>query len=103
SGAAVFYAAPHFDTPAELNDAYINSTVVQRSVFFRPSEIGVLPDDDAHHITFKNGAPAFRCSVDPLKIRDDGTEQSSFKKVLYEGVMRYQRLSPSLESVVDWN
>tara|TARA_R110002126_G_scaffold54466_2_gene147441 strand:- start:3182 stop:3997 length:816 start_codon:yes stop_codon:yes gene_type:complete len=103
SGAAVFYAAPHFDTPAELNDAYINSTVVQRSVFFRPSEIGALPDDDAHHITFKNGAPAFRCSVDPLKIRDDGTDQSSFKKVLYEGFMRYQRLSPSLESVVDWN
>lgn len=103
SGAAVFYAAPHFDTPAELNDAYVSGQVVQRSVFFRPSEIGALPDDRDHHITFKDGHPVYLCSDDPRMVREDGTSRRQFLDDLAEGYWRYERILPKDESVRLWN
>lgn len=103
SGAAVYYAAPHFDTPAELNDAYINGQVAQRSVFFSPSEIGALPDDRDHHVTFKNGHPVYLCSEDPRMVREDGTNREKFFDDLAEGYRRYERILPKDESVRSWN
>lgn len=103
SGAAVFYAAPHFDTPAELNDAYVSGQVVQRSVFFRPSEIGALPDDRDHHVTFKDGHPVYLCSDDPRMFREDGTSRGQFLDDLAEGYWRYERIHPKDESVRSWN
>ncbi|MEI7682535.1 MAG: hypothetical protein WCK07_24285 [Betaproteobacteria bacterium] len=103
SRAAVFYAAPHFDTPAELDDAYINSQVVQRSVFFRPSEIGALPDDRDHHVTFKDGYPAYLCSNDPRMVREEGDNREKFIVDLAEGYWRYERILPIDESVRSWN
>jgi len=103
SGAAVYYAAPYFDTPAELNDAYINAQVVQRSVFFRPSEIGPLPDDGDHHLTFKNGHPAYLCSSDPRMVRQDGANREKFFDDIAEGYWRYERIQPKEESIREWN
>ncbi len=105
SGVAVYYAAPHFDTPAELNNAYIKGKVVQRSVFFRPSEIGDLPDDRAHHVTFKNGHPVYLCSDDPRIVREgsDGTNCVEFLDDLAKGYWRYERILPEDESVRSWN
>lgn len=77
TGAAVFYAAPAFHKPSELNSVYISRRVVERSVFFRPSQIGSLPDDQDHHIAFKPSGPAYFCSKEPRLIRDqerDGGE-----------------------------
>ena len=51
-GSEVYYAAPAFHMQSELNDAYVNRAVVGRSVFFRPGDIGPLPDDWKHHIAF---------------------------------------------------
>lgn len=77
TGAAVFYAAPAFHKPSELNSVYVARKVVERSVFFRPSQIGPLPDDQDHHIAFKPHGPAYFCSSEPRLIREyegDGGE-----------------------------
>ena len=55
----VFYAAPAFHTTTELNDAYASREVVKRSVFFRPSAIGNLPDDQDHHVAFQIATAPF--------------------------------------------
>jgi len=52
NGNDVFYAAPTFHTPSELNTAYLQHEVVSRSRFIQPSAIGHLPDDGAHHVAF---------------------------------------------------
>ena len=103
SGAAVYYAAPHFDTPAALNAAYLSGQVVHRSVFFRPSEIGPLPDDGDHHLTFKDGHPVYLCSDNPRMVREDGTNRDKFLNDLADGYWRYERLLPKDESVRSWN
>ncbi|WP_374355651.1 hypothetical protein [Chitinimonas sp.] len=103
SGAPVFYVAPHFDTPAELNDAYINRKVVERSVFFRPSEIGPLPDDDNHHVSFRDGHPVYLCSNDPRMVRESSADQKQFLDDIAEGFWRYERILPNEDSVRSWN
>src|SRR5262245_45681687 len=40
SGETVFYIAPEFHLPEELNDHYLRKRVVQNSVAFRPRDIG---------------------------------------------------------------
>jgi hypothetical protein len=47
----VFYAAPRFDLTAEINDAWVNKQVAQRSIFVRPRAIGIL-DDQSHHVAY---------------------------------------------------
>jgi hypothetical protein len=70
TGAAVFYAAPAFHKPSELNAVYVTRKVVERSVFLRPTQIGPLPDEHDHHIAFKPDGPAYFCSKQPRLIRE---------------------------------
>lgn len=55
-GNDVYYVAPAFFETTELNNAYIDHVVVQRSVFFRPSAIGPINNDARHWITFRDPA-----------------------------------------------
>jgi hypothetical protein len=48
----VLYAAPLFHRKAEFDEAFLRHVVRQRSFYVRPRDIGVLPDDDAHHLSF---------------------------------------------------
>lgn len=48
----VLYAAPAFHTTAELNDAYIQGQVWNRSFTLRPAQIGPLTGTD-HHVAFQ--------------------------------------------------
>jgi hypothetical protein len=52
AGNDVFYVAPTFHTAAGLNSAYANHQVWNRSFRITPSDIGPLPDDKRHHVTF---------------------------------------------------
>ena len=62
-GHIVFYAAPQFHRPDELNDAYAMREVVQRSAFFRPNAIGSLPDQHEHFVCFNGSLPhGYLCS-----------------------------------------
>lgn len=66
SGARVFYVAPLFNTAKALDDAYLARGVVRESRFFRPSQVGPLPDDKAHWVSFMRDNPiAYFCSDRP--------------------------------------
>lgn len=59
AGNEVYYSAPAFHTPEEFNEAYLLHQVQARSLWMRPSQIGVLPDDGDHHVAFALGAPTY--------------------------------------------
>lgn len=56
-GADVYYSAPAFHRPDELNDAYLTRQVLQRSLWIKPSTIGPLPDPLDHHVAFQVPGP----------------------------------------------
>ena len=57
TGQEVYYSAPIFHQPEELNDAFLQRSVRARSIWIRPSDIGQLPDDGDHHVSFEPGSP----------------------------------------------
>ena len=67
TGEDVYYVAPMFHQPEELNDAFLRGAVRARSIWLRPSDIGPLPDDRDHHVSFERGRPWMRFS-EPKKI-----------------------------------
>lgn len=70
SGERVFYIAPEFHLPRELNDHYLNKRVIQNSAAFSPKDIGVMPDDDDHYLVFAGTTDmAYRCSSEPKEIK----------------------------------
>jgi hypothetical protein len=87
-GYPVYYAAPHFHLPEELNDAYLNSDVINRSAFFKPSDIGNLPDLEEHHISFKAGYPAY-LFCEPRLISEESISRRTLDDDLLEGFYRY--------------
>lgn len=52
-GEEVFYVAPAFHQPTELNIAYRNGQIRQRSLWLKPKDIGALPDSKDHHVSFR--------------------------------------------------
>ena len=55
TGQEVFYCAPMFHQPEELNNAFLQGTVRGQSIWVRPSDIGPLPDGRDHHVSFEPG------------------------------------------------
>ncbi len=113
----VFYVAPAFRTTTELNDAYVSGEVVKRSVFFRPSAIGSLPDGKDHHVAFQVaaspllGATAYRLShpVNLAATTSDLLAEEISARLDGHGLrLDYQladlaaRMSHVLQSYVDW-
>jgi hypothetical protein len=49
----VFYVAPAFHRASELNRAYFSRRVAVDSIWIRPSDIGPLPDNNYHHVSFQ--------------------------------------------------
>lgn len=68
-GELVFYIAPEFYLPEELNDAYLNQQVLNRSAAFSPNEIGPVDAED-HYVIFESfpSTKAFLCSDNPIEI-----------------------------------
>ena len=54
TGKAVYYVAPAFHQEQEFNVAYTSRSILTKSVMISPAAIGQLPDDEDHHISFKN-------------------------------------------------
>jgi hypothetical protein len=103
SRAAVFYAAPKFHEPEELNRAYISKSVVGKSLFVRPSAIGALPDDNDHHLAFRaGGGRVYLFSKEPRVVREDDLGASELMAVLKNGA-NYRRMETTEESVMSWN
>jgi len=75
----VFYVAPRFHTPSELNSAWLSGTVESRSFFIRPRDIGHL-NDKPHHVAFDERTH-FLCST-PKPV--DGIFGDSIGEILQE-------------------
>ena len=54
-GQEVYYVAPEFHLAEELNDAFLQRLVRERSRWIPPSDIGPLHDDGDHHVSFEPG------------------------------------------------
>jgi len=68
AGNEVFYVAPGFHTTADLNTNYAQRRVWARSFKIKPSRIGSLPDEKAHHVTFRQPTGKWKFySDDPTK------------------------------------
>lgn len=76
-GNLVFYAAPKFHTSVELNDAYLDRKMLERSLFRKPSAIGGFTDDGPHHVSFRNGYPICICSE--IKVTNEKPDDSHEK------------------------
>lgn len=77
NGNDVYYCAPAFHTPDELNYAYLNHEVKDRSVWIRPSRIGHLPDDETHYVAFQMNGRRYVCSKE-TKILDTPVDFKQF-------------------------
>jgi hypothetical protein len=85
-GNDVFYACPEIDLPEQLNDAFINQTVEDRTWFFVPSDIGAL-DREEHYIAYVAGASAgyFR-SPEPAQELRRISGETIFHRILPERI-----------------
>jgi hypothetical protein len=97
-GNEVFYAAPAFHTRAQLNEAYSQGQVWNRSFTLRPSEIGPLADGD-HHVAFQFPGHWQSYSEEP---HGKGGETSDPRNIIahFEMVLR-ERNPPPLKSRIE--
>ena len=59
----VLYATPTMQTPATFNSAYNQASVHLNSALFSPTDIGPLPDDKQHVVSYRaNSTIGWRCS-----------------------------------------
>lgn len=65
---SVFYASPAFDSASAFNSAYGLAEVHSRSALFSPADIGPLPDDEGHAVSYTaTSHVGWRCS-EPKKV-----------------------------------
>jgi hypothetical protein len=84
-GNEVYYSSPAFHTPEELNDAYLNHHVRDRSLWVRPSWIGQLQDTRDHHVAFQiPGTPFFCSKARKLEARGDFEEFTTQMQKVYQ-------------------
>jgi hypothetical protein len=92
AGQQVYYAAPIFHLQTVFNAEFQGNTVVNRSAFINPAEIGCLADDDDHCVVFNN-VEAYFCSQ-PQKVRlHTGASLKEFLAVQ----MRVLKPTPTLD------
>lgn len=86
-GEAVFYMAPQFHLPEELNMHYLNKNVIENSIAFSPMDIGPLPTDGPHYVVFRSHMGyGFRCSEDPVEVREVGLKEGLLPAMKERGV-----------------
>jgi hypothetical protein len=67
NGFNVFYAAPRAHTCIELNNQYVQRSVVNMSFVIKPSDIGPITDDKSHTISFcATNSPIFVSRSKPV-------------------------------------
>ena len=107
AGNEVYYVAPKFHEVVELNDAYANKRIVNRSVFVPPSSIGKLPDDEEHHLSFQNTGTVYLFSSSPRPIQmldgDAFTRKMMARLEQQEnyGVIKTETLSETMLKIVE--
>jgi hypothetical protein len=64
----VFYAAPTFYTQNDFNRAYIGGSIIDKTFFIGPPEIGLFTDDEDHHVAFDAAHNRMAFSKVPRKV-----------------------------------
>lgn len=96
AGNEVYYASPMFYQATELNAVYLGRRVVQSSAFFRPQDIGTLPDIEQHCVVFHpSDAIAYLHSHEARPIRLMRGEEW-LEKALLGGKQRMSKVSPGI-------
>jgi hypothetical protein len=81
NGHLVYYVAPAFYQPADLNDAYLDRNVASRSFWLRPGAV-TIPDDSEHHVSYVSPhGPYCICSATPQSLETDGTFEAFVRTV----------------------
>ena len=94
---SVFYASTAVDSLAKFNSAYARARVHLQSVLFSPNEIGLLPDDKAHSVSYSTtSGRAWRCS-EPREVNARSFE--SVVELANEGLS--QRSGRPLDNTAD--
>ncbi|WP_420722797.1 hypothetical protein [Hwanghaeella sp. LZ110] len=93
---SVFYTSSKADGPASFNRAYGRAEVHVESVLFSPTDIGPLPDDKTHSVSYAtNMSVAWRCS-EPKQVK-----AQKFEAIRNLGSETFtQRTGSSLEDTV---
>ena len=68
----VFYAAPDFHSFEEIDEYFLQEAIAENSVFFRPSDIGPLPD--GRHTVCWDGSVAYACSEPQALVKFNANE-----------------------------
>ena len=99
-GNAVYYAAPVFHTPEELNEIYLNDKVIEKTIFIQPSQIGEINDDKEHDVSF---SPSLRYGYrlsQPRLIRNI-MDSESFISAIESKITEYSiRFGPNSNSEI---
>ncbi len=97
-GNTVFYAAPMFHMPDELNEAYLGQRIVERSALVRPSQIGTLPSDGSHCVSFQSETN-YQLFSEPVPLEGVFTGPEVLGEVLLQGLIDRPVFDGSGESV----
>lgn len=91
---AVYYAAPSFHTVEALNQAFLDEAMFEQTAFFRPRDLGPMPDQDAHVVAFRPAdAYGLRCSDERERVRVDSTGRGLINRYK-ESTAREEVLEP---------
>jgi hypothetical protein len=67
AGQLVYYAAPIFHLQTDFNAEFQGNTVVNRSAFISPAEIGYLADNGDHCVVFNKEMVSYSRAAQLLK------------------------------------
>lgn len=88
----VFYASPCLATVQDFNLAYNAASVHFRSALFSPTDIGQLPDNKRHHVSYEDGsAVGYFCS-EPKEIPATNADALSTQLIQKFGEQQYRSL-----------
>lgn len=85
-----------FHRSSELNDAYWEGRVLQRSVFIPPSAIGPLPDGNNHHVAF---SPSARYVLSEPKSIEKPVDFSTLGRIVRSEVLARGRTALTADSL----
>jgi hypothetical protein len=95
NGNEVYYAAPAFHEPDELNEAYLSHQITTNSIWVRPSWIGQLPNDKDHHIAFQHPGSKHFCS-ESFRMKEKA-DFDSFTDVIHTAIRERGKIELSKE------